>query len=78
MEIHKLCVFYENFKNCLGLAAKWKYLKQIFENLNYLNKNIVSVYFTRAKAEKIDKNEMPVNLVLGISDISYSKSGFRL
>ena len=31
---------------------------QIFENLYYLNKNIVSVYFTREKAEKIGKNEM--------------------
>jgi hypothetical protein len=31
---------------------------QIFENLNYLNKNIVSAYFTREKAEKIGKNEM--------------------
>jgi hypothetical protein len=30
----------------------------IFENLNYLNKNIVSAYFTREKAEKIGKNEM--------------------
>ena len=31
---------------------------QIFENLNYLNKNIVSAYFTWEKAEKIGKNEM--------------------
>ena len=31
---------------------------QIFENLYYLNKNVVSVYFTREKAEKIGKNEM--------------------
>ena len=31
---------------------------QIFENLKYLNKNIVSAYFTREKAEKIGKNEM--------------------
>jgi hypothetical protein len=31
---------------------------QIFENLYYLNKNIVSVCFTREKAEKIGKSEM--------------------
>ena len=31
------------------------YLKQVFENLNHLNKNIVSVYFAREKAEKIGK-----------------------
>jgi hypothetical protein len=31
---------------------------QIFENLNYRNKNIVSAYFPREKAEKICKNEM--------------------
>jgi hypothetical protein len=31
---------------------------QISENLYYLNKNIVSVDFTREKAEKIGKNEM--------------------
>ena len=31
---------------------------QIFENLYYLNKNIVSVYFTQEKSEKIGKNEM--------------------
>jgi hypothetical protein len=30
----------------------------IFENVNYLKKSIVSVYFTREKDEKIGKNEM--------------------
>ena len=41
------------------LIIVWKYTSiQIFEKLNYLNKNIVSAYFTREKAEKIGKNEM--------------------
>ena len=31
---------------------------QIFENVNYLKKYIVSAYFTREKDEKIGKNEM--------------------
>ena len=30
-------------------------IKQIFENANYFNKNIVSVSFTREKAEHTDK-----------------------
>jgi hypothetical protein len=37
------------------LAEKWKYLKQIFESLNYINKNVISGYFAREKAEKIGK-----------------------
>ena len=52
-EMHKLCIFYENVNNCL---EKFQY--NFFEKLNYLNKNIVSAYFTREKAEKIGKNEM--------------------
>ena len=36
---------------------------QIFENLNYLNKNIVSAYFTREKAEKIARVDSMYNLL---------------
>ena len=42
-------------KHCMFLAEKWKYLKQIFESLNYINKNVISGYFAREKAEKIGK-----------------------
>jgi hypothetical protein len=40
------------------LIIIWKYFNTNFENFNYLNKNIVSAYFTREKAEKVGKNEM--------------------
>ena len=59
MEIYKLCNFYENVNNYLVYKQRNGNTSiQIFENLNYLNKNIVSAYFTWEKAEKIGKNEM--------------------
>jgi hypothetical protein len=50
--------FYENVNNYLVQQRNGNISIQIFENLNYLNKNIVSAYFTREKAEKIGKNKM--------------------
>jgi hypothetical protein len=55
---------YTNFVLCTKMIWSKPYLKQKNGNTsiqiceNYLNKNIVSVYFTREKAEKIGKNEM--------------------
>jgi hypothetical protein len=50
--------FYENVNNYLVQLRNGNISIQIFENLSYLNKNIVSAYFTPEKAEKIGKNKM--------------------
>jgi adenosine deaminase len=46
MEIHILCIFYENVNNCQEILQY---------NLNYRNKNIVSAYFTPEKLRKLVK-----------------------
>ena len=58
MEYTNFVFFYENVNNYLVQQRNGNISIQIFENLNYLNKNIVSAYFTREKAEKIAKNKM--------------------
>jgi hypothetical protein len=59
MEIHANFVFFTKMLIIIWSRQRnGNISKQIFENLNYVNKNIVSVYFTREKAEKIGKNEM--------------------
>jgi hypothetical protein len=58
-KIHAYTWKYTNFVFLTKmLIIIWKYFNTNFENLNYLNKNIVSAYFTLEKAEKIGKNEM--------------------
>jgi hypothetical protein len=59
MEIHANFVFFTKMLIIIWSRQRnGNISKQIFENLNYVNKNIVSVYFTREKAKKIGKNEI--------------------